>query len=91
VSARTAEILREAAADLEANGWIQDDSYAGNKACLVGAIMRTHGARIEMSDAFDAVKAHLGVTPAVWNDARGRTQAEVVKELLTVADLEDVR
>jgi hypothetical protein len=95
VSRSTARTLRDAAAHLEAHGWTQGRQFDGQRACLVGSLRRALGLGLQMwtgplQDAHDAVARHLRDVPVLWNDAPGRTPAEVVKELLTVADLEDV-
>ena len=102
MSITAARILRDAAAELETHGWTQGRMHDGERSCLVGALRRALGlpdtevetppevyARFRL--AFDAVELLLGCLPARWTDRPDRTQAEVVKELLTVADLEDVR
>jgi hypothetical protein len=102
MSAAAARILRDAAAELETNGWTQGAIHDGERSCLVGALRRAVGlpntevettpevyARFRL--AFDPVELHLGEAPARWNDQPDRTQAEVIKELLTVADLEEVQ
>jgi hypothetical protein len=106
MSAESATLLRDAARQIETRGWQQDSIRgADGRVCMVGGIYAALG--VDLSEEFvslspaqrdlaaevqHAIELHLGVDFAPdWNDAEGRTQAEVVKELLTVADLEDVR
>lgn len=102
MSAQTAKILRDAAAVIETHGWCQGSMFQGERSCLVGSLRRAVAGHMilsheeawiwgeDLAEAFQAVENHLGVNPARFNDVLGRTQAEVVKELLTVADLQDV-
>jgi hypothetical protein len=90
----TAEILRAARALIEKpEAWVQKQyrAYADEKCevvtgyCLVGALTRGEviGPRCLGSDdefwrAYECVADQSRVTPEVWNDAPGRTHAEVL-------------
>lgn len=51
---------------------------AATQFCLAGAMLRAYPG-LELCEAWAKVRAHLnGVFPTTWNDAPGRTKAEVV-------------
>ena len=88
------DVLREAAAILERDGWEQGtygDESGPN--CIRGAINRAAGCKSTVSvneeiahPAYVAITRHIHCGLELWNDAPGRTQAEVVKALLRAAD-----
>lgn len=95
---KTVADVLEAAADLiEPEGrWAQDIFYKrGDCYCLVGALREAAGAgsaiAVERGPIADAVHAARGPDDRVmlhdWNDAPGRTQAEVVAKLREAASL----
>lgn len=73
------------------DSWTEPDSSTAVCWCLVGAIQRAKGG--ESCGAYDAAeltwvaKVVRRREPAVWNDAAGRTQAEVVAALRAAAEL----
>lgn len=101
MSADTARVLRDAASHLEVNGWCQGALHLGQSSCLLGAVSRAVGIQDEATYIGDDGTYKLGnvigflqgvieANPVIWNDVPGRTQAEVVKVLLTAADLADI-
>lgn len=98
MSAKTAQVLRDAASELEVKGWCQNTLHQGESSCLIGAMRRAVGLTgneysvvSDLYEAFEAVSNSIHMHPATWNDKPGRTQAEVVKLLLTVADVAEVQ
>jgi hypothetical protein len=97
---RIRAVLLDAARLLEENGWCQHDfqkcTPKGTRYCLVGAVnevvngieMPSFEARCEFRDhVTEAVKAAVGTKALFhWNDASGRTQAEVVAALRGAAE-----
>jgi hypothetical protein len=49
--------------------------------CLVGALRAVSGDPDAYEEAYEAVAQYLNKSPAGWNDAPGRTQAEVIAVL----------
>jgi hypothetical protein len=101
MSTQVAKVLRDAADELELNGWCQGELHVGKSSCMVGAIRRAVGVNYSFAFATDEqatlaeyalnrICDHLGQLPTTFNDTVGRTQAEVVKVLLTAADLAEV-
>lgn len=92
-----ARILRDAAAELERNGWCQDELYDGQSACALGALYRVTGIK-RSGDRWRLVDwAGAALEPIIrmreitdWNDQPGRTQEDVVKAFLQAADLAEV-
>jgi hypothetical protein len=88
MDAETRQVLA-AAKGLVANRWGQGDGrtppselYGPGVVCLVTALSRATGSNsADYRPAAEALAAVLGIDPGalhVWNDAPGRTQAEVV-------------
>lgn len=103
MSAHDAEVFRKAAAVLERDGWVQGDFHHPQHGhCALGALEIALWGRpyslslndpAEMDDlrrVRDLLGTHVGDFVTDWNDGTGRTQGDVVKALLQVADLEDV-
>ena len=102
MSAQVAADLRAAADVLERDGWTQGDYHASDGChCVVGAIEVATGywtssrpqhdlsvtARRETAvDVFEAVLESPADTVFDWNDAPGRTAAEVIAALRAAAD-----
>lgn len=92
-----AEVLNAAADLLEKPGGWTQETYGkwdeGNESysclCLFGALGETAGwlddATVSVK-ALDAVRVVVGDNPIEWNDAPGRTQAEVVQALRQAAE-----
>ena len=68
-------LLEHAREILYERGWCQDMAYDGSKMCLVSAI---HEAASEIiGRPMDWKDYRLGPFPAPWNDAPGRTMADI--------------
>jgi hypothetical protein len=91
-------VLRRAARLLRERGWCQGRLMATDgRLCLLGALdaaafsFRMYSARAQ-AHAMVAVSAYLGgQTFAAFNDAKGRTVAQVIAVLEAVADQEDAK
>jgi hypothetical protein len=75
------DVLREAKG-LVAQGWCQHHAHLGDKFCVLGALITASvgGEWRAVTRARHAVRQHIPATVTIpeWNDAPGRTQAEVV-------------
>lgn len=77
------EVLLEAAEYLELYGWIQGEMGAfGGPCCIVGATVSVDPLGEARAEAQLAVRRYLSVDSLpLWNDAPGRTAAEVIAAL----------
>jgi hypothetical protein len=96
-------IYRRAADWLETHEWCQgqygvpehrvSEAYAPVACCLVGACFFVSGhdrlVDLEVEITRNLFKAEEGVRPSDWNDAPGRTKAEVIAKLRQAADAAD--
>ena len=94
---KNSDILTKAAAICEA-GWVQGKYHEDGCFCMFGAIAIAAGDKQDDIDmpkagpAVRAVEAAVGnIALETWNDAKGRTQAEVVAMLRRVAEQEQER
>ena len=96
MSVKIADVLERAADYIDQHGWCQDE-YADDsgRVCAAGAISAiTEGsperfAPLSMRLALSNAVEDLGFTGiADWNDALGRTQAEVTAKIREVAAAE---
>ena len=79
------KVLLRAAEYIEEHGWCQHDLVEmSGRVCLMGAIYSV-AKEDDARAALDMVVNAIGRFPSVWNDAPGRTQAEVVAKLREVA------
>jgi hypothetical protein len=90
-----AKILNQAADLIDANGWVQGpardvDGHNASSAC--GTAMATSSDWGKFDSVLDAIRSQTGTpyTPD-WNDAPGRTQAEVTAMLRNAAQTEENR
>lgn len=91
----TSKLLLKAADRIETHGWCQGNYWVGEKSCLVGAITKAWGSDYKNDGssqralAYERVARSLGLPmPAdiiAWNDAKERTEDEVVAKLRAVA------
>ena len=98
-----AETLDAAADYIEKNGWCQHMFVAGERTCVLGAIVRTRdlpiaaperlgtGTAIAIAPVTDALRRAVGDGVWEWNDAPGRTAAEVIAMLRAAACTERAR
>lgn len=86
MTATVPQVLRDAADLIERDGWHQGDWWEGEELCIDKAI--THADSLMVEVCVEAVKAHLDPTDTLyaWNDAPGRTEAEVLAALRGAAD-----
>lgn len=88
-------LLLKTAGVIEERGWCQN-SYGDKQGrlCILGAMrvalklpLRDFCGAIPPAgdEAMDRLSRHIGNRPHKWNDAQGRTQAEVVAKLRAVA------
>lgn len=77
-----AKALRDAADYLEKNGWCQGrNETKDGRVCLVEALARVADPKTHLA-AYDFLSTRYGgVALSRWNDAPGRTQAEVIAAL----------
>jgi hypothetical protein len=88
------EILDKAADYIEANGWLQGNFTGpvtrGTRpcACAIGAMIEVCPDLVLVRhDAYDALVSTVGGRPiAVWNDTKGRTEAEVIAAFRAAAE-----
>ena len=83
------KLLNDAADVLVSSGWCQgyynDDQ---GRHCLVGALYQAVDQNYEIViEAKERVRCYLGLNPFSWNDAKGRTQKQVVDVLRSAAQL----
>jgi len=83
------KLLNDAADVLVSSGWCQgyynDDQ---GRHCLVGALYQAADQDWEtVKDAKERVRGYVGRNPLSWNDAKGRTQRQVVDVLRSAAQL----
>jgi hypothetical protein len=91
-SATVRTVLLDAAEAIRARGWCQGAPVApGGELCLIGAVMEasgSSGAPISFSHPCWQALERLGRAvpqPVTWNDAPGRTAADVIALLEKVA------
>jgi len=84
--------LLNAADYIDKNGWCQEVTRLGKSVCLWGSILAVTDGLGKLYDSapranalYSKVSLHLGIMPAPWNDARGRTKDEVTALLREVA------
>lgn len=86
----TAATLRAAARHIEKHGWCQGEMFSdAGASCAVGAIFSVTGlvGLPLCCKALEAVSEHIGCDKlSEWNDAPGRTAAEVIAALRAAAD-----
>ncbi len=91
VSPEVRDVLLGAADVIERGGWCQGAYERSGSFCVSGAIRKASGWKADghlttiCVDAHGALWQALGENMADWNDAPGRTQAEVVAKLREVA------
>jgi len=87
VSAQVAADLRAAADVLERDGWTQEQfTDALGCHCAEGAFMYATPSVERWTAASAALRSYLGAVVITWNDAPGRTAAEVIAALRAAAD-----
>ena len=93
MSAQVAADLRAAADVLERDGWTRGAWLDEGRRCVAGAltkaVMDLHpddNFDRAYQSAHDTLSGHLGTAPMLWNDAHGRTAAEVIAALRAAAD-----
>lgn len=83
------EVLFDAARHLEVHGWLQGIAGESRKpCCLIGATVAVDPLGEARTEAQAILRDHLGVRSgglAQWNDAPGRTAAEVIAALRAAA------
>jgi hypothetical protein len=81
---KTSEVLRKAGDVLRERGWCQGNLEEKGRVCLLGATgIAAHGypSAPDSNEVHDALRLVIDRWPIEWNDARGRTQAEVESAL----------
>ena len=89
MTAQVAADLRAAADVLERDGWTQGRFYdrSTHARCAVGAIHYVVNHKgVRAVQAREAFADHVGEMGSSWNDAVGRTAAEVIAALRAAAD-----
>ncbi len=91
----TSEVLDRAADLIEERGWHQGGAGWGGDGslCVINACSQVDRRMGAWLDATDRVMDYLGINGGLagWNDAPGRTQAEVVGVLRAAAVVEAAR
>jgi hypothetical protein len=85
----TRDVLLHAALLIEERGWNQGSYQQDGRLCLLGAINLAQTGRHDKWNDMEATLAVRGVLPTScgdWNDAPGRTAAEVIAALRAAAD-----
>lgn len=84
-------VLREAASVLRKRGWTQFGLREGRQCCAMGAILAVGAGSDETETAIRRLMRHVGGlgvptgSVTLWNDAPGRTRAQVIRGLLAAA------
>lgn len=85
------ELLLAAADLIEKRGWCQNDYRSEDgRLCLLGAMKTVEDVNMyattwAVNEAVDRLYREIGERAWVWQDQKGRTQAEVVAKLRAVA------
>jgi hypothetical protein len=86
---KPSEIVKAAAATIRERGWCQGTYFSGDRCCIYGALGVVTRSPLVESECAREIVQDLGTGLVKFNDAPGRTQAEVLAALeATAARLE---